>query len=67
MIDSTYFRPSEVDVLLGDSSKARDVLKWKPSVSFHELAKIMTDHDFHIAENEMRLGKKVEIQKKPII
>ena len=44
-IDSKYLRPTEVDVLLGDSSKARTKLGWKPKVTFKELAKMMVDHD----------------------
>jgi GDPmannose 4,6-dehydratase len=51
-IDQRYFRPSEVDFLQGDSSKAKKVLKWKPKVTFQELAQIMTDSDMKIAERE---------------
>jgi GDPmannose 4,6-dehydratase len=51
-IDPRYYRPSEVDFLQGDSSKARKVLKWKPKVTFKELAKIMTDADMKLAEHE---------------
>ncbi len=51
-IDKRYFRPSEVDFLQGDSSKARKILKWEPKVSFQELARIMTDADMKIAERE---------------
>ncbi len=51
-IDPRYFRPTEVDFLQGDSSKARKVLGWKPKVTFKELAKIMTDADMQIAERE---------------
>jgi GDPmannose 4,6-dehydratase len=43
--DPRYLRPSEVDVLLGDASKARDKLGWKPSTSFDELVKIMVTAD----------------------
>jgi GDPmannose 4,6-dehydratase len=42
-IDSRYFRPAEVDLLLGDYTKARTVLNWKPSVSFKGLVKIMAE------------------------
>ncbi len=45
-IDPRYFRPAEVDVLLGDYSKAKRKLGWKPSVKFKELVKIMTEADF---------------------
>jgi GDPmannose 4,6-dehydratase len=51
-IDPRYFRPSEVDRLEGDASKARKVLKWKPKVTFKELARMMTGDDMKIAENE---------------
>ena len=51
-IDQRYFRPSEVDYLQGDAGKAKNVLKWEPKVTFKELAKIMTDTDMKIAENE---------------
>jgi GDPmannose 4,6-dehydratase len=51
-IDQRYFRPSEVDYLQGDASKAKKVLKWEPKVTFKELASIMTDADMKIAENE---------------
>jgi len=42
-VDSHYFRPSEVDVLIGDSSKARNELGWKPSYNFQELVTDMMD------------------------
>jgi GDPmannose 4,6-dehydratase len=44
-IDPKYFRPAEVDVLLGDYSKAKKKLKWKPVVTFKELARLMAEHD----------------------
>jgi GDPmannose 4,6-dehydratase len=42
-IDPRYYRPSEVDLLRGDASKARRVLGWEPRVRFHELVGIMVD------------------------
>ena len=51
-IDQHYFRPSEVDYLQGDASKAKKVLKWEPKITFKELARLMTDADMEIAENE---------------
>ncbi len=51
-IDPRYFRPTEVDILLGDSSKARKVLNWQPKVTFKALAKMMTDADMKLAEHE---------------
>ena len=44
-IDERYFRPAEVDLLLGDASKARRELGWQPRVGFHELARMMVDSD----------------------
>jgi GDPmannose 4,6-dehydratase len=44
-IDERYFRPSEVDLLLGDASQAREKLGWEPSVRFEELVRMMVDHD----------------------
>ena len=44
-IDPKYFRPTEVDFLLGDASKARRLLGWEPRVSFRELVRIMVDAD----------------------
>jgi len=49
-IDPRYFRPSEVDYLEGDASKAKKVLKWKPKVDFKGLARMMTDADMKSAE-----------------
>jgi GDPmannose 4,6-dehydratase len=51
-IDPRYFRPSEVDLLLGDSSKARRILKWEPKVGFQQLARMMTDADMEAARRE---------------
>ena len=45
-----YDRPAEVDVLIGDASKAKKVLNWEPSVSFEELVKIMVEADLRIEE-----------------
>lgn len=44
-VDKKYFRPAEVDLLLGDPSKAINILGWKPKVKFKELVKIMMLHD----------------------
>ncbi len=51
-VDPRYFRPAEVDLLLGDASKARKVLGWKPRVAFKQLAKMMTEADWAIARRE---------------
>jgi GDPmannose 4,6-dehydratase len=44
-VDPRYFRPTEVDLLLGDPSKARKELGWQPKVSFRELVYLMVDAD----------------------
>lgn len=54
-IDPRYFRPTEVDVLLGDSSKAKTKLKWEPRVKFRDLVRIMVDADMEIASKEKTL------------
>jgi GDPmannose 4,6-dehydratase len=50
--DLKYTRPSEVDVLLGDASKARNVLKWVPDVTFQGLVEMMVAHDWELARRE---------------
>tara|TARA_B100001057_G_scaffold421575_1_gene442623 strand:- start:8519 stop:9583 length:1065 start_codon:yes stop_codon:yes gene_type:complete len=49
MVDSRYFRPTEVERLLGDASKARKKLKWTPKISFEELVKEMVEKDLDLA------------------
>ena len=51
-IDSRYFRPTEVDALLGDSSKARAKLGWKHTISFDDLVKDMVQGDLVILQQE---------------
>jgi GDPmannose 4,6-dehydratase len=51
-VDPRYFRPTEVDTLLGDSSKARAKLGWQPKISFDELVKEMVREDFKSAERD---------------
>jgi GDPmannose 4,6-dehydratase len=53
-IDPKYFRPAEVDLLLGDPSKARRQLGWRQKTSFDELVTMMTDSDLELAERERR-------------
>jgi len=55
-IDSRYFRPSEVDHLQGDSSKARANLGWAPKVSFTELVRMMVERDLDLARRERALS-----------
>lgn len=59
-IDPKYFRPTEVDVLRGDASKARSVLDWEPRVNFRELVRIMVDADMEeIGLDPPGEGKKI--------
>ncbi|MBN1556400.1 MAG: GDP-mannose 4,6-dehydratase [Phycisphaerae bacterium] len=51
-IDPRYYRPAEVDLLLGDATKARETLGWSPKVDFKGLAKMMVDHDWTLAKEE---------------
>ena len=51
-VDPRYFRPAEVDLLLGDPGKAKRQLKWEPKVTFKALAKMMTECDLKIAKRE---------------
>jgi len=51
-IDPRYFRPTEVETLLGDASKARKKLGWFPRISFKQLVKEMTDEDLKLATND---------------
>jgi GDPmannose 4,6-dehydratase len=51
-VDPRYFRPAEVDLLLGDAGKARKVLGWQPKVTFKGLAKMMVEHDLKLARRE---------------
>ena len=53
--DSRYLRPSEVDLLLGDASKARRKLNWEPKVSFEQLITMMVESDVELAEKEKTL------------
>jgi GDPmannose 4,6-dehydratase len=56
VVDKKYFRPTEVETLLGDASKAKDKLNWNPKISFEELVKEMVDEDLRLVKNE-RLTK----------
>jgi len=53
VIDKRYLRPTEVDLLLGDSAKARRVLKWKPKVNFKQLVRMMVDSDMQVVRQAM--------------
>lgn len=53
-IDPKYFRPTEVDLLIGDPSKAKDRLGWEPQTKFHKLVKLMTEADLTIAKSQVK-------------
>jgi GDPmannose 4,6-dehydratase len=55
IIDPRYFRPTEVDVLLGDAAKARKILGWKPKVNFEKLIDMMIAADMELAKKEKTL------------
>jgi len=55
-IDPRYYRPAEVDVLLGDPSKAKRKLRWKPKTGFKELVRLMVAADVELAEKQACLN-----------
>ncbi|MFH1131530.1 MAG: GDP-mannose 4,6-dehydratase [Pseudomonadota bacterium] len=59
-VDPRYFRPTEVDELQGDPTKAREKLGWKPKVSFKDLARMMVDADMQNIQNELSNAKRSE-------
>ena len=55
VIDEQFFRPAEVDLLVGDSSKARAALGWKPHVTFDQLVTMMVDADIELLSGRLRV------------
>lgn len=53
-VDPRFVRPAEVDLLIGDSSRAKEKLGWEPKVSFEELVKIMVDSDLELVKARMK-------------
>ncbi len=51
-VDQKFFRPAEVDILLGNPAKAERELGWKPKVSFDDLVKMMVEHDLEVVEKD---------------
>jgi GDPmannose 4,6-dehydratase len=51
-VDKNYFRPTEVDLLIGDPGKAKKILGWKPKVTFEELVKIMVKADIDLVKKK---------------
>jgi GDPmannose 4,6-dehydratase len=56
-IDPNYFRPTEVDLLLGDASKARRNFGWEPTTSFEELVRLMVEADWRLAKEERAVAE----------
>lgn len=56
-IDSRYYRPAEVDLLIGDPVKAKKQLDWEPLVTFKELTKLMVDSDMRLARRELAIAQ----------
>ena len=56
-IDPRYFRPTEVETLLGDASKAKKKLNWFPKISFNQLVKEMVDEDLKLATNDQIINR----------
>lgn len=54
-LDPWYCRPSEVDLLLGDATKARKELGWAPTVGFKQLVRLMVEHDLNLAKEEKQI------------
>jgi GDPmannose 4,6-dehydratase len=58
--DARYKRPAEVELMMGDASKAKKILGWEPKVRFHELVRIMVDADMELLSHKTlreHLGK----------
>jgi GDPmannose 4,6-dehydratase len=60
--DPAYFRPAEVDALIGDASKARSLLAWAPKTGFADLVRIMVDADRQLLDDE-RMGRLVRVDR----
>ncbi len=56
-IDPRYYRPAEVNDLIGDASKARAQMGWEPSTYFPELIKILVDADIEILDTQLARGE----------
>lgn len=63
-IDPRYYRPAEVDLLLGDASKAKRQLGWQPKTSFKELVHLMVDADIELAEREIHGSRRTIVDQK---
>ena len=56
-VDPRYFRPTEVDTLLGDASKAKEKLGWEPEISFEEMVDEMVLEDLKLAQRDYMIKK----------
>jgi GDPmannose 4,6-dehydratase len=59
-IDPRYFRPAEVDLLIGDAGKAKRLLGWEPRVTFRELVRLMVEADIELLHSEQNGSLKVQ-------
>jgi GDPmannose 4,6-dehydratase len=55
-VDERYYRPAEVDLLIGDASKAKTKLKWEAKTKFNDLVRLMIDADTEAAKKEMHMN-----------
>ncbi len=62
VVDPQLYRPAEVDLLLGDCSKARDTLGWQPEVTFHELVRMMVDADVSMLRGQMQTKQEARVK-----
>jgi GDPmannose 4,6-dehydratase len=53
--DPRYYRPAEVDLLVGDAAKAKKILGWQPKVKFKELVRLMVDADLELLERQQKI------------
>ena len=53
-VGKRYFRPTEVDTLLGDARKAKKILKWKPKITFNQMVKEMIESDYNNQKNDLK-------------
>ena len=56
-VDKRYFRPAEVDTLLGDASKAKEKLNWSPKILFNQLVQEMVKEDLKIAKSDQLINR----------
>ncbi len=60
-VDPMYFRPTEVETLLGDASKAKKKLGWTPKITFEQLVEEMVKYDLTLAQNEEKAGAHIKV------